>query len=337
MSGRNHIHWLLMLALLWAPFGANAEDARQDPPTAPSVASPQSVPAAQNPQNAPLRTMPLLASDEPNMLGWTRDSYERQGFMDFTLSLRYPLLYDTLDQGYKFNMLPFISFTGRMGQYFGRHSAPVVTKRFNPKLFFRFYEASTDGQKLWSDDNGLDFYDVGYAHESNGQHVDSVALFNAAVASYGSAEIAQDYISRGWDYLGYRRHVHLHDRGLNLFEVDLRLFLRHGLLQGSSEEFNYWEAPRRITKISQVDGIRLKLNYDFDRRWFKGASLEYITGYNTPFRNSTVRAELGFTPLSNYLGVPIVLWGQSGYLPNISQYYRRAWAVGIAASFETFS
>jgi outer membrane phospholipase A len=328
---------LVLLALFWAPLAANAADARQDPPTAPSIATAQGTQAAQNPQNAPLRTMPLLASDEPNMLGWTRDSYERQGFMDFTLSLRYPLLYDTLDQGYKFNMLPFISFTGRMGQYFGRHSAPVVTKRFNPKLFFRFYEASTDGKKLWSDDNGLDYYDVGYAHESNGQHVDSVALFNAATASYGSAEIAQDYISRGWDYLGYRRHVHLHERGLNLFEVDLRLFLRHGLLQGSSEEFNYWEAPRRITKISQVDGIRLKLNYDFDRRWFKGASLEYITGYNTPFRNSTVRAELGFTPLSNYLGVPIVLWGQSGYLPNISQYYRRAWAVGIAASFETFS
>ena len=37
-------------------------------------------------QGAPsglLRSMPMLASDEPNVLGWTRDSYERAGFMDF--------------------------------------------------------------------------------------------------------------------------------------------------------------------------------------------------------------------------------------------------------------
>lgn len=286
-----------------------------------------------------LRTLPLLASDEPNMLGWTRDAYERQGFMDFTLSMRYPLFFDALDGGYRDNMLPFISFTGRMGQYFDRHSAPVVTKRFNPKLFLRFYEPSAiaaPGKNLWSDDNGLDYYDIGYAHESNGQHVDSPALFAAAVASYGTPEIAQDYLSRGWDYLGYKRHLQMHEYGLDSLDAEVHCFLHHGLFQATSEEYNSWEGPRLITHISQVDGLRLRLNFGFHRDWFKGASLKLTTGYRDLGRHDTLRAELGFTPLSDFLGVPIVLWGQTGYLNNIAQYYRRTWAVGFAASFETF-
>ncbi|HKB60999.1 MAG TPA: hypothetical protein VKC56_13260 [Gallionellaceae bacterium] len=282
--------------------------------------------------------MPLLASDEPNMLGWTRDSYEKQGFMDFTLSLRYPLFFSTLNQGYKYNMLPFISFTGRMGQYFDRHSAPVVTKRFNPKLFLRFYEPThSAGMQLWSDDNGLDYYDIGYAHESDGQSVDSPALFATAVAEYGSPAIAQDYVSRGWDYLAYKRHLQMHGKfGLDSLDAGARYFLHHGLLQATSEEYNAWEGPRTITHISQVDGLRLKLNFGFHRDWFKGASLLFITGYRELGKHDTVRAELGFTPLSDFFGVPIVLWGQTGYRVNIAQYYRRAWSVGVAASFETF-
>jgi hypothetical protein len=289
--------------------------------------------------NNNLRSMPLLASDEPNMLGWTRDTYEKQGFMDFTLSLRYPLFFGTLDEGYKFNMLPFISFTGRMGQYFDRHSAPVVTKRFNPKLFFRFYEPThAEGMRLWSDDNGLDYYDLGYAHESNGQSVDSPALFAAAVNSYGSPAIAQDYVSRGWDYLAYKRHLQMHDKfGLASLDAGIRYFLRHGLLQASSEEYYLWEGPRTITHISQVDGLRLKLNFAQRRDWFRGASLLLMTGYREPGRHNTARLELGFTPLSDFMGVPIVLWGQTGYRVNIAQYYRHTWSLGIAASFETFN
>lgn len=291
----------------------------------------------QNAEGAQLRSLPMLASDEPNMLGWTRDSYEGQGFMDFTLSMRYPLFYDTLQEGYKYYMLPFISFTGRLGQYFDRHSSPVVAKRFNPKLFFRFYESSrAAGKNLWSDDNGLDYYDIGYAHESNGQHVDSPSLFSSAVASYGTPEIAQDYISRGWDYLGYKRHLQMHEHGLDSLDAEMRYFLHHGLLQTTSEEYYVWEGPRSITRISQVDGLRLKLNFGFHRDWFKGASLFYTTGYLDFARHNTLRAELGFTPLSDFLGVPIVLWGQTGYNNNIAQYYRRAWAIGLAASFETF-
>lgn len=286
----------------------------------------------------PPRSMPLLSSDEPNILGVTRDRYERAGFMDFTLSVRYPLFYEALGRGYTYSMLPFFSFTGRAGLYSGtvRHSSPVVNKRFNPKLFFRFYTQNISGKQLWSDDAGLDYFDIGYAHESNGQYVDSIPLFVNTSASVGGDAIAQDYISRGWDYLGYRRHMYLERFGLYSFDAEFRYFLTYGLLQKGIEEYFPWEGPRTITHIGQVDGIRLKLNFLFRRDWFKGASLLYITGYRDLARWNTFRLELGFTPLSDLLGVPIVLWGQTGYNNNLAQYYRKTGAVGLAASFETF-
>lgn len=313
----------VLLALLLLPVAGHGEDAPQ---------------AAKQGAGSSLSPLAMLSSDEPNRLGCTRDSYERSCFMDFVLSLRYPLFYEALQQGHKFDMLPFLSFTGRMGQYGGtvRHSSPVVTKQFNPKLFFRIYTSDTVGQILGSTDNKQDFYDVGYAHESNGQYVDSVPLFNNMAASVGGAEIAQDYISRGWDYLGYKRHLHFDVLGTNTLDVELRYFLSYGLLQKGSQEYFPWEPPRAITKISQVDGIRLKVNRDFHWSWFKGAALSYTTGYSDFARWNTFRAELGFTPLSDLMGLPIVLWGQAGYNNNVTQYYRKAWSVGLAAAFETY-
>lgn len=312
-----------LLAALWFPLAGRGEDATpQDKPKQQEAASP----------------VALLSSDQPNRLGCTRDSYEQACFMDFTLSLRYPLFYEALQQGHKFDMLPFFSFTARMGQYSGsvRHSSPVVTKQFNPSLYFRFYTANYADEKLGTADRRPDYYDVGYAHESNGQYVDSAALFASTAASVGGPEIAEDYISRGWDYLNYKRHLHFQAEGTNSMDIDLRYYLSYGLLQKGIEEYFPWEAPRPVTQISQVDGIRFKVTRDFDWSWFKGATLFYITGYREIARWNTFRAELGFTPLSNLMGLPIVLWGQTGYNVNVTQYYRNAWSVGVAASFETY-
>lgn len=285
-----------------------------------------------------LSSVALLSSDEPNRLGCTKDGYEPACFLDFTVSMRYPLLYEALEGGHKFDMLPFFSFTGRMGQYSGavRHSSPVVTKQFNPKLYFRFYTSDTFGQILGTTDGKQDYFDVGYAHESNGQYVDSVAVFNSTASSVGGSAIAQDYISRGWDYLSYKRHLHFHTFGTNTLDFSFKYFLSYGLLQKGSEEYFPWEAARPITHISQVDGIRLKVNRDLNWSWFKGATLFYTTGYRNVARRNTLRAEFGFTPLSDLMGMPIVLWGQSGYNVNLTQYYRKDWSIGLAASFESY-
>ena len=314
----------ILLALLWLPLAGQSSEVPQEVK-----------PEEQN----TFPYMALLSSDEPNRLGCTKDSYEPACFLDFVLSLRYPLLFDAMQQGHnKYNMLPFFSFTGRMGQYSGsvRHSSPVVTKQFNPKLFFRFYSPNTIGQLHGTADNLQDYYDVGYAHESNGQYIDSVPVFNSMVASVGGADIAQDYISRGWDYLDYKRHLHFNALGTNSLDFELKYFLSYGYLQKGREEYFSWEAPRPITKISQVNGINLKVNHDFKWEWFKGSALSYTTGYRDFGKWNTFRAEFGFTPLHDLLGLPIVLWGQTGYNVNVTQYYRKAWSIGLAASFETY-
>jgi len=313
----------VLLAALWFPVASHGGETAQ---TGKPI------------QHEEVNPVALLSSDQPNRLGCTRDSYDRGCFMDFVLSVRYPLFYKALQGGHKFDMLPFFSFTGRMGQYSGsvRHSSPVVTKQFNPSLYFRFYTANSANHQLGMADSKQDYYDVGYAHESNGQYVDSVAVFNTTAASVGGLENAQDYISRGWDYLTYKRHLHFEAVGRNAMDIDLRYFLSYGLFQKGSEEYFPWEAPRPIMHISQVDGIRMKVTRDIDWSWFKGVTLSYTTGYRDIARWNTFRMELGFTPLSNLMGLPIILWGQSGYNSSVTQYYRKAWSVGLAASFETY-
>jgi len=64
-----------------------------------------------------------------------------------------------------------IAFTGRFAQYLGtRDSSPVVTKRLNPKLFYR--------QRT----QGRDYFDIGYNHESNGQSINTLEGFEQAKA-----------------------------------------------------------------------------------------------------------------------------------------------------------
>ena len=159
-------------------------------------------------------------------------------------------------------------------------------------------------------------------------------LFISTAATVGGADFAQDYISRGWDFLYYKRHLHFKVLGTNSLHVELRYFLSYGLFQKGSEKYFPWEAPRDITRISQVDGIRLKVNRDLNWNWFKGANLFFTTGYRDFARWNTFRAELGFTPLSDLMGLPIVLWGQAGYNSSVTQYYRNAWSVGLAVTFE---
>ena len=258
--------------------------------------------------------------------------------MDFTVSLRYPLFYEALQRGTQVRHAAVLFFYRTDGsvQRLGASFLACRDQAVQPVCISGSTHRSTVGEKLGTADRKQDYYDVGYAHESNGQYVDSAELFASTAASVGGPEIAEDYISRGWDYLNYKRHLHFQAEGTNAMDIDLRYYLSYGLLQKGIEEYFPWEAPRPVTQISQVDGIRFKVTRDVDWSWFKGATLFYITGYREIARWNTFRAELGFTPLSDLMGVPIVVWGQTGYNVNVTQYYRIAWSVGVAASFETY-
>jgi hypothetical protein len=104
------MNFAVLLAAIWLPLVGHGEETAQQ---------------SESKQQEAVSPVALLSSDQPNRWGCTRDSYEHGCFMDFTVSLRYPLFYEALQQGHKFDMLPFFSFTARMGQYSGsvRHSS----------------------------------------------------------------------------------------------------------------------------------------------------------------------------------------------------------------------
>lgn len=292
----------------------------------------------------------FLTSHEPNRLMIRSDNDDVSDYyMDFTVSAKHPLfhnssllngVYQSMANGIdnltgRDNGLfiqPYLSFTGRFSQYIGsRESSPVVARRFNPALFLRAWSSTSN------------YLDIGFAHESNGQNIDSPEEFERAVQSYidngedpAEARIfARDDISRGWDYSFVEWRKEWQPRLAT--RLQLRHYLHNGPLQHDAEEYNVWEGdgealrPRR-----QYDGVLFSLQYDFGRNrclegvsfiCFQKMSLTQETGYSQMFDNNTTTLE--FT--SNFFGLPIQLWGRTGYNSDLVDYYNHSssWGIGV--------
>lgn len=296
----------------------------------------------------------FLTSHEPNRLMIRNDSDDlADAYMDFTVSVKHPLFpsagvlndfYQSLAKGIdtitnRDNGLfiqPYLAFSGRFSQYIGsRDSAPVVARRFNPAVFMR----------AWSSNNS--YLDLGYAHESNGQQIDSEEGFTRAVQAYmesGKTEedaiaFARDDISRGWDYAYTSWRKDWNPRLATRLQV--RHYQHDGLFQGIAEQYNLWEdAGYRLRPRRQYDGVSLAFEYDFGRNrclegvsfiCFQRMSLTQETGYSQMFANNTTIVE--FT--SNFFGIPVLLWGRTGYNNNLVDYYNYSNSAGIG--FELLS
>lgn len=287
---------------------------------------------AQDPPRDGAQQPVRLKNHEPNFVGLTHDS-DDDAFMDFTLSLQHPIAAEKLSEGNNaLRVLPYFAFTGRFAQYGSRDSSPVVAKRFNPKFFVRHAldRFPADGG---SPDGYIDFE---YAHESNGQNINKAASFQAAAQDLGNEEHAKDHISRGWDYLGLTAKYRLPTRG----KAKLHLYVSRKwycgcLLQGDMEERYDFEAPRKIGSIRQVSGWRAILKFSSKTHFVDRGAILLDTGTRDTFEYNTARIELGIRPMSRFLGVQFVLWGQSGYLSDIAQYYKKVDSFGAAFVFET--
>jgi hypothetical protein len=273
-----------------------------------------------------------LRSHEPNLVGYRKDSND-VGFMDFKLSLLYPMLHDgnPVDQGsWRYLPRPYFAFTSRFSQYIGtRESSPVISKRFNPKVIGR----------MWLSRKG-EYLDFGYEHESNGQSIDSAAAYQRKVAdliaSGENPEFAKDYISRGWDFLSltYKKKMTLGRQELSSYLI-LHSYLNKGVLQGRSEEANLWEGAAKEYRREDFDGLswRLVSKIKFRLGGIRGtkASMEVSTGIAEPLQH--VSTQLEFTTL--WWDFPITLWGASGYKSDLVDYYRRVDSFGLAFELKT--
>lgn len=293
---------------------------------------------------------PKLCPHEPTTLGYTKDS-DDVPFMDFKISLKYQLFPDwlTRSQDYVFGhewgqrTALYFAFTGRFGQYIGtRDSSPVVAKRFNPMLMYRTFYGERHENHV----------DVAYAHESNGQSIDSQAEFQTALANSADKNAVKDQLSRGWDYieLSWKKTIlEKYIPGNNETKEDKNLpelvsyvsykqFLDNGLLQGKQENYNTWENDPQGKKRNRVDGISLMLKLTNHNEgwegWFKDTKLAFqlVTGNVQPFRYNTYRLEAG----AKFLQLPLSLWVQTGYNSDLAQYYKNVTSYGIQAELGSF-
>src|SRR5437016_1280197 len=142
----------------------------------------------------------LLQPYEPTTAGYTKDGRDVP-FMDLTLSLKCPLLPKNWISP---NGL-FLAFTGRFGFYWGtRYSSPVVGKSYNPKLIWRYLPSVEDRPSAFGKSESreyAEYLDFAYAHQSNGQTISTAVQYDDAQRVAERPDFANDYISRGWDYL----------------------------------------------------------------------------------------------------------------------------------------
>jgi len=294
---------------------------------------------------------PLLQPYEPVTAGYTKDS-DDVPYLDVTLSLKYRLL--PLECTGSKNRA-YLAVSTRFGFYWGtRDGSPVVGKDYNPKLIWRHAlagaqtaqggsEAQASGDKRLPLED-VPYIDFAYAHESNGQLIHTQAEYVAAQAALQQPQYVNDNIHRGWDYLQVDwQNVYQHDAAHPLIShLDLKYFLPVGLLQGAEDEYHSWEDNPQGKPRKSVDGITGLIRY---QSYSIGTApddslaisrpdflLKYSTGYHSPFKYSTVRAEFGF---QSYVA-PVALWVQSGYMSDLAMYYLKVNSFGIELRVRRF-
>jgi hypothetical protein len=266
-----------------------------------------------------------LETHEPNRLGYTADDSGK--FMDFTVSLKFPIVKRCVHRLTSENFSTLIAFSGRLGQYFGRESSPVIGKRFNPEWIMVRHEYAGQEQKNV-------YYEFAYAHESNGQRIRDLVSYQQTQSTLERPEYAEDYISRGWDFFRFTltspevRPLTEH-QPVQLWFAG-KWFQKHGLFQGLPEEYNTWEADPEGKPRKEVDGLSVGVRYQWVSGWPGAtgmtASVSHTTGYQKPFRYNTLRFEGGV----RIVDAPVVLWWAHGYNADLARYFNKSRSFGIA-------
>jgi hypothetical protein len=282
---------------------------------------------------------PILQPFAPITGGETYDS-DDTSFLDVNLSLKIRLSPAALLP----QIRPFLSMSTRFGFYWGsRPASPVIGKSYNPELFFRIMGPN---DTIIKGPDGVhyeyrQFFNVGYAHESNGQLIHTSQQYQQQLLSTPPAAYADDFIHRGWDYLDlvWKKTSSVDATSY----LELKYFLPKGLLQGPADEYHSWEDNPQGKPRKAVDGIEETVDWPSSNAHFvaecsralwcrPNLTLKYLTGYQDPFRFSTIRGEFGFQ-LST---LPLAIWVQHGYMSSLANYYKDVNSVGIEVRFESF-
>lgn len=376
----------------WSPPVATPETAATDPaPTQKEAAKdePAAVRAAQARDHRgflPATFGDFFHAYEPTSIGYTWDQGD-EGFMDFTFSDMLPLspnardfpdpVRELTEQGFRrpFNPAkPALYFAAnvRAGQYIGtRPSAPVVGKRFNPLFALRFW--FRDGHDAL--ESAENFFEVVYAHESNGQFISSRERFDqqlqtfldqahdahtpadADIASRSAYHSARDNISRGWDYVGVQfardwdsegRLPWLAGRKITQgLRAKFNYYLPYGAFQKEWEQYNAWEGDPQGKPRSHVDGLSLRYTVTI-LPTAKKSEWNWLMNSQRFQRRYSLIWTTGYADPFRFNTFrlegsavlfdqfPFTLWYRYGYNSDLIDYYRKDHSLGVSLSYWNF-
>lgn len=280
----------------------------------------------------------ILQPYEPITGGYTHDSNDT-GFLDVNLSLKIQLLPWCWMPRF---VHPYFAMATRFGFYWGsRPNSPVIGKSYNPLVLVRFL---TNDARIWAPDHQsfeyTEYIDlIPYAHQSNGQLIHTQAEYDDQLKTLIVPSYTNNFIHRGWDYTGILWKRSWTDEFATYLEG--RYFIPHGFLQGPEDEYHSWEMDPQGKPRKMVDGLSATAEFptcyahsaieSSDPLSRPNITVKYLTGYDTPFRYSTERIELGFQLFS----LPLALWYQHGYMSSLAMYYEKVTSTGIEVRFET--
>jgi hypothetical protein len=295
--------------------------------TAKDLATPGRQPPAENAENKPDYTPKSdLRGYEPTYLVY---AFDDEDHLEFKISVKYPLFKSTIGWVGKWlggSNQVYFSYTGIYDFFVFsdeavRPSAPVISRLHNPGVFI----ANT---RPLHQDGGLENISLGWFHESNGQQIkDNETFLNTANA--------QDFVSRGWDYLGLDlKFISLdpwYTSGSVNYFLRLKLFCNcqgFGSIGGKEDDIRIFGGTR-TAEISDYDGLRFAIDNFAKEHWHYGLSFRSGTSSTDALKRISYQVEVTYR-VSN---LPVKLFYFNGYGKNISTYHIRDEYIGLGFEF----
>lgn len=249
--------------------------------------------------------------------------------LEYLLSVRLPMGEPGWWKPFSPDQVYLLGLTLQGSQELGLPSSPVIGKRFHVQAL----------PMIW--DRGDWYFGLSpYGHESNGQSVESAAVFDALVAELDAAknvspsqayDFARARLSRGWDLTEFSIGRRLDLEPL-VFQLRLKASVPHdkGIFQEDSEETADFEDVE-VDHRREVNGLQVSTAIKYTpsccsdglRLW-----LAYETGTHDPLQRHSINTTVG-VPLC----VVIVqfMFGH-GYANDLAEFNRKTtdWALVFA-------
>ena len=233
----------------------------------------------------------------------------------------------------------FISYVGKFDFFWvldggeTRASGPVVNRLNNPEIHYRIGWLPFFGQT----DPAVEYLDLAFGHESNGQTIDDVDTFYREIER---GRNAIDSVSRGWDYISLEARSALFgaedsngNKGAYL-TVNLRNYFQNGGLSHKEDDI-FWDITNS-SRIEEFDGLRLSFEYKrLDAALFNDSgaggfllganlSIDIRTGISSAFDNVSTTTDLSFLISILDFHLPLFVRYFDGYGDEIVRYHEHS-------------